>query len=171
MRRRAFQILVVSLTLAALYSHFGRRGRDHIPVRGVMGSAFGREIRYQDCGFHTGQDWFAPAGTNIHAVNEGLVRYVGPLWLAGPRVGRGDMAIVIEHEGYITTYSHNRAAFVSAGERVARGQVIGEVGSEGYSGGPHLHFEKIVTPYTGDWRRPFLGCEGYVDPGMDWALW
>jgi murein DD-endopeptidase MepM/ murein hydrolase activator NlpD len=87
-------------------------------------------------------------------------------------VGRGEHAIVLDHGAYYTTYSHNRVAFVAPGDVVTRGEIIAEVGTEGYSGGPHLHFEQIdkaLAPWTGDWRRPFEGCAGYVDPGLAFA--
>lgn len=147
----------------------GMRGRPHVPVRGVMGFGFGRPIDYQSCGFHTGQDWFAPAGSPIFAVADGQVVYVGPLWMSGPGVGRGEQAIVIEHGGWYGTYSHNRLASVEAGETVLRGEVIGEVGSEGFSRGPHLHFERVEAAFSGDWRQPFAGCDGYRDPGSSWG--
>jgi len=130
---------------------------------------FGVPVSYQTCGFHTGQDWFAAEGWPVYAVEDGTVVYVGPLWARGAEVGRGEHAVVVEHGTYRTTYSHNRAALVAAGERVTRGQPIAEVGAEGYSGAAHLHFEKVVAPFTGDWRQPFAGCEGYLDPGLAWS--
>jgi murein DD-endopeptidase MepM/ murein hydrolase activator NlpD len=121
--------------------------------------------------FHTGQDWFAPVGTPIYAIEDGSVVYVGPMWLSGEGVGRGDYSIILFHEaeGYYTTYGHNSVALVAAGEQVRRGQQIAEVGAEGYSPSPHLHLEKVVTPFTGNWQQPFVGCEGYVDPGGRWS--
>ncbi|MGH2543691.1 MAG: M23 family metallopeptidase, partial [Ardenticatenaceae bacterium] len=147
------------------------RSWPHVPTRGVMLHGFGVPVSYQNCGFHTGQDWFAPADTPVYAIEDGVVVYVGPLWLDGPKRGRGPYSIILYHDsgGYYTTYGHNSVALVAAGEPVQRGQKIAEVGSEGYSPAPHLHLEKVIAPFTGDWQKPFAGCEGYVDPGGRWS--
>jgi murein DD-endopeptidase MepM/ murein hydrolase activator NlpD len=145
------------------------RGRPHMPTYGLMLHPYGAAVRYQTCGFHTGQDWFGPVGMPVFAVEPGEVVYVGPLWARGEGVGRGDHAIVLDHGDYYTTYSHNRAALVEVGDRVERGQRIAELGDEGYSGAPHLHLEMVLAPFTGDWQRPFDGCAGYVDPGGRWS--
>lgn len=64
--------------------------------------------------------------------------------------------VIIDHEnGYQTLYGHCSKLCVSVGDKVSSGQKIAEVGSTGYSTGPHLHFEVIdngtkVDPY------PFL---------------
>ncbi len=134
-----------------------------------MAIGFGREVSYQDCGFHTGQDWFAAEGSAIYAVEPGTVLHVGPLWIEGEGIGRGPLAIVIDHGDYLTSYSHNRTATVEVGQRVERGQVIGEIGSLGFSRGPHLHFERVEGAFTGDWHRPFEDCEVYRDPGDTWG--
>lgn len=165
--------LIVAMILSGVgYALFVRYTADapHSPTTGAMLIAYGIPVDYQSCGFHTGQDWFAPEGTPIYAVEAGEVVYVGPLWVRGESVGRGEHAIILYHaEGnYYTTYSHNSAAFVVAGDHVERGQKIAEVGNEGYSGNPHLHLEKVVSPFTGAWEHPFIGCDGYVDPGMRW---
>ena len=172
---RPFLIFLLILIILAGIGTFIylRSVRDyaHIPTRGVMGFAFGVPIDYQSCGFHTGQDWFAPTGTPVYAIEDALVVYVGPLWVAGPGVGRGDKSIILYHQAddYYTTYGHNSAVFVNEGENVKRGKKIAEVGNEGYSGSPHLHFEKVVVPFTGNWQHPFVGCDGYVDPGNEWS--
>ena len=135
----------------------------------MLGIAFGREVDYQSCGFHTGQDWFAPSGTPVYAIQAGTVVYRGPLWVSGPGVGRGDHALIIQHEGYVTTYSHNKIAMVEVGDEVERGQVIARIGREGYAGGPHLHLEKVRGSFSGDWEKPFHGCGVYLDPGDEWG--
>lgn len=166
--------LLVALPIAAIVAVVGIAlvpRWPHVPTRGAMLWPFGVTVDYQSCGFHTGQDWFAAEGTAVYAIADGVVVHVGPLWTSAPGTGRGDHAIVIEHDGYTTTYSHNRASLVEPGQIVHRGQVIAELGNEGYSRRPHLHLEKVEARYTGDWTRPFDGCQAYMDPGLRWSPW
>ena len=52
--------------------------------------------------------------------------------------------VLLNHEfGYQTRYAHLNKILVKEGDRVVRGQIIGEVGSTGGSTGPHLHYEVI----------------------------
>lgn len=166
-RALALLLLIGAAALAALA--YRGRGRPHIPTYGLMFHGFGEPVDYQTCGFHTGQDWLAWPGAPIFAIEAGTVVHVGPLWLDGPGKGRGAHAIVIDHGGYLSTYGHNRKALVTIGQVVRRGQRIAELGSEGYSRGPHLHLERVMPPFTGDWRQPFVGCRSYVDPGEEWG--
>lgn len=114
---------------------------------------------------HSGVDVGGGYGTPIYAWRAGKVVYIGPLWLNGPGVGRGDLAIVLDHGGnQYSTYSHNQKALVQVGDTVEAGQQIAEMGSEGYSLGPHLHFEiRENTAFTEDWQNPWSGG-AYVDP-------
>ncbi len=84
--------------------------------------------------FHDGVDLACPTGTPIHAADKGLVIYTG--WRGG--YGR---TILIDHgSGISTMYAHCSRIAVKNGQTVSRGQVIGYVGSTGFSTGPHLHF-------------------------------
>ncbi len=84
---------------------------------------------------HTGTDIGAPAGTNIQAAADGTLIFAGSLGAYGN-------ATVIDHgDGMSTMYAHQSRILVSENQKVQRGQVIGKVGSTGWSTGPHLHFE------------------------------
>lgn len=91
---------------------------------------------------HAGQDFGAPAGTPIHAIADGVVKHAGE----GIQ-GRSNNLIIIEHtingEKFSSWYIHmyDDGVFVKAGDKVKAGDVIGAVGSNGYSTGPHLHLE------------------------------
>ena len=84
---------------------------------------------------HEGIDIAAPAGTQIYAAEAGIVR----LAVYGP--GYGNYIIIDHADNYSTLYAHNSRNRVSQGDRVTRGQHIGDVGTTGRSTGNHLHFE------------------------------
>ena len=87
---------------------------------------------------HNGHDWAGPIGTDIKATADGVVVSAG--WSSG--YGR---LIKIQHEfGIETRYAHLSKIRVSVGERVSRGQHIGDLGNSGRSTGPHLHYEVRV---------------------------
>lgn len=89
---------------------------------------------------HKGVDFAAPTGTPIPAAGDGIVEKRG--WNNG---GYGNM-VKIRHNGtYSTLYAH-MSQFkkgVVVGTRVKQGDIIGYVGSTGWSTGPHLHYEII----------------------------
>lgn len=106
------------------------------PVKGRITSSFGwRKSPFSmKRQFHQGIDIGAKAGTTVVAAADGVVRE------ARYRAGWGNR-IVIDHGEYMTCYAHLRKMHVKAGATVKKGERIGEVGSTGYSTGPHLHFE------------------------------
>lgn len=86
---------------------------------------------------HKGVDYAAGRGTPIRATADGKVVH------AGNKGGYGK-TIVLRHAGrFSTLYAHMNgyAKGVRSGSRVKQGQVIGYVGTTGYSTGPHLHYE------------------------------
>lgn len=100
---------------------------------------------YKTTKFHEGMDFSANIGTPIYATGNGTVTKVG--WQSG--YGR---VVVINHGyGYETLYAHMNKINVRVGQKVTRGEVIGEVGNTGKSTGPHLHYEvhvkgRVVNP-------------------------
>lgn len=101
------------------------------PVTGNITSKFGPRGET----FHDGIDILAPEGTSIRAIEKGEVMYSDQLR------GYGKLVIVRHAGGFISVYAHNHSNLVREGQKVAQGEVIGEVGSTGRASAPHLHFE------------------------------
>jgi murein DD-endopeptidase MepM/ murein hydrolase activator NlpD len=91
---------------------------------------------------HTGLDFAAGEGTEIRAVASGVVTSVG---YDGAYGNKTEVRLA---DGTVLWFCHQSGTEVSAGERVAAGQLIGYVGSTGNVTGPHLHLE--VHPAGGD---------------------
>jgi murein DD-endopeptidase MepM/ murein hydrolase activator NlpD len=108
-----------------------------MPLRGAMTSRFGFRVHplFGRRHFHTGVDIAAPRGTPVRAAEHGTVLFAG--WYGG----YGKLVVLDHGDGHSTLYGHLSVVLVTAGERTAKGQVIGLVGSTGYSSGPHLHYE------------------------------
>jgi murein DD-endopeptidase MepM/ murein hydrolase activator NlpD len=92
--------------------------------------------------FHTGVDLGAAAGTPILAAEAGeVVQAAAQTNGLGFLVGYGNLVRVQANGGRVDYYGHMIQFAVQRGDAVRPGQVIGYVGSTGYSTGPHLHFE------------------------------
>jgi murein DD-endopeptidase MepM/ murein hydrolase activator NlpD len=126
---------------------------DHIPTikpcEGILSRGFGMHNdpftgTYQP---HNGLDIAAPKGTPVHASARGVVRF------AGYQTKLGKTVIIDHGNGLRTYYGHLSRINVNKGQRVSRYDLIGQVGSSGYSTGPHLHYEirkgrKPQNPYA-----------------------
>jgi murein DD-endopeptidase MepM/ murein hydrolase activator NlpD len=84
---------------------------------------------------HWGVDLAAPLGTPIYAATDGVVLR------AGRASGYGNAIYVQDADGDVHVYGHMRYYDVEAGQIVHAGDEIAQVGSEGQSTGPHLHYE------------------------------
>jgi murein DD-endopeptidase MepM/ murein hydrolase activator NlpD len=110
------------------------------PVHGPVTSPFGWRVHpiFHVRKLHTGIDIGVGYGTPIHAADGGRVIYAS--WMGG----YGNV-IIIDHGGGLSTlYAHQSSLAVGYGAAVSRGQIVGRVGSTGFSTGPHLHFEVRV---------------------------
>ncbi len=102
------------------------------PARGVLTSGYG----WRWGRMHRGIDIAGPIGTPITAAAPGVVVTAG--WNSG---GYGNLVEIQHPDGSLTLYAHNNRILVQVGQQVSQGQQIAEMGSTGYSTGPHLHFE------------------------------
>lgn len=134
----------------------GRHGFAH-PVPGTVTSAFG--VRFHPVlevwKLHDGTDFGAACGTPIRAPAAGRVQSVGTSTGYGRRLlldhGR------VDGHAVVTAYNHAQSYVVRPGQAVARGQLLGHVGSTGYSTGCHLHLMvwldgRLTNPMT--WFSP-----------------
>jgi murein DD-endopeptidase MepM/ murein hydrolase activator NlpD len=106
------------------------------PARGRRTGSFGlrRTINGSPRAPHSGLDIAAAAGTRVVAAAAGRTIDTGNYLFLGE-------TIVLDHgQGLMSLYAHLRRRGVRAGEVVAAGAPIGEVGSSGRATGPHLHF-------------------------------
>ncbi|RDI95067.1 M23 family peptidase [Meiothermus sp. QL-1] len=100
--------------------------------------------------FHNGLDLVAPEGTPVYATAAGVVSEMG--W--NPIFG---LMVLLDHgNGLHTLYGHLSASYVRRGQEVARGQLLGAVGSTGRSTGPHLHYSVYRFGVAVD-PLPYLG--------------
>lgn len=106
------------------------------PAQGVFTSGYG----WRWGRMHQGIDIAAPIGTPIYAAASGEVIYAG--WSSS---GYGNLVKVKHYNGSITLYAHNNRVLVRRGQKVTQGEHIADMGSTGFSTGPHLHFE--IHPY------------------------
>lgn len=112
------------------------------PLKAVrITSEFGPRVHpiYGTERMHDGLDFGADMGTPILAAADGVVVS------AGERGGYGNAVLVDDGASLATLYAHQSTMAVGVGDPVKRGQVIGYVGSTGFSTGPHLHFEVRVN--------------------------
>ena len=106
--------------------------------------AYGWRIHpiWGDRRFHSGVDLAASQGTPIYAIAAGTVT------TATYGDANGYYVALSHGNGYGSVYCHMTNYTVSVGDYVSQGEIIGYVGSTGWSTGPHLHFEIHVNGNT-----------------------
>ncbi|MCS4484079.1 M23 family metallopeptidase [Gleimia sp. 6138-11-ORH1] len=129
----------------------------------IVASAYGPRFMPGIGGYnvHTGIDLAGPVGTPIYAVADGEV-----IESANNSMGYGYL-VVIEHTDtdgtiYRSAYAHMYPdqVLVKKGDKVKAGQHIAGVGSNGWSTGPHLHFE--IRDTKGGFTDPFVWLEKHA---------
>lgn len=112
------------------------------------GASVGRKINpfYKIVSDHDGMDLLAAVGTPVLASGDGVVLK------AATKGKREGSSVTIDHKnGYVTVYSHLGKIKVRKGQKVKKGDVIGQVGMTGMTFAPHLHYEvryngKVMDP-------------------------
>ena len=114
-----------------------KKGILALPLQGKIIASFGKQ---ENAGFNTytfnsGIDISAPMGEVIRSAGAGEVIYTG--WIKGY-----GQIIIINHGGRMSTlYAHLFKTIIKCGEKVKKGQIIGQVGDSGGVSSPRLHFE------------------------------
>ncbi|MCL7405591.1 M23 family metallopeptidase [Marivivens sp.] len=144
--------LLSSMDRINLYRIAAERAPFSMPVRDNFRFTSGYGMRWGR--MHYGTDFAGPVGTPIYATADGVITHAG--WSSG--YGR---LVKIQHEfGIETRYGHLNAIRVQEGQRVSRGDRIGDMGNSGRSTGPHLHYEVRVG---GEAINPMI----YIRAGQD----
>lgn len=131
-----------------------------VPAEGRITTAFGEGRSINDgpvTGHHSGTDIGNDLGTPVVAAGPGRVSWAGFMPI------RGNTVLIDHGAGVMTGYSHLDSIEASVGEEVEPGQLIGTMGSTGFSTGPHLHWELTIYGVNVDpmtWtQRSFVPAE------------
>jgi septal ring factor EnvC (AmiA/AmiB activator) len=117
-----------------------KKGILALPVQGKLISGYGRQknIEFNTYTFNSGIDISAPLGQVVHAAGSGEIIYTGNI------KGYGQI-IIIDHGGRVTTlYAHLSKILIDIGDKVKKGQIVGQVGDSGGVSSTRLHFEVRV---------------------------
>lgn len=106
------------------------------PVNGPLSSKFGvrRFFNGEERNPHAGLDFAVPAGTPIKTPAAGKVILIGNYFF------NGNTVFVDHGQGFISMFCHMSNIDTRVGQQLARGEVVGKVGSTGRATGPHMHW-------------------------------
>jgi murein DD-endopeptidase MepM/ murein hydrolase activator NlpD len=107
-----------------------------LPIKdGKITCAYKRAGKMWSKGYHTGVDFAVPTGTNVLAVADGVI--------ANANWGKSYGIQLVQDlgDGTFFIYAHLSKALVKPGDKISKGQHIGESGNTGNSSGAHLHVE------------------------------
>ena len=132
------------------------------PLQGKITSGFGDRTDpiTGKKSFHSGIDIAGKQGTDVHSAMAGTVEETGY------NSGYGNYVTLKDDKGVSTKYAHLSAIDVKRGQKISRGQDIGDVGSTGRSTGPHLHMEAMKDgKFLDPSKMISWGSGGVVDKG------
>ncbi|MGE5234633.1 MAG: M23 family metallopeptidase [Acidobacteriota bacterium] len=128
------------------------------PLRGpdfVLTSGFGsrRSPFTREIEVHSGIDLAARLGAPVHAPAAGTVAFAGKAQVREDSVWWrfGNLVVLRHGDRYLTIYGHLDQIAVRSGQRLHAGEVLGTVGSSGWSASPHLHYEVRRRQADGTW--------------------
>ena len=113
-------------------------------------------------GTHNGVDFRASIGTPVKAMANGTVVGIGNTDITCAGASFGKFVFIKYDNGLASTYGHLSLIKASAGERVARGDIVGYSGNTGYTTGPHLHVSVYASSAVSIQTRPSQACGGKV---------
>jgi murein DD-endopeptidase MepM/ murein hydrolase activator NlpD len=129
-----------------------------LPIKGgKVGTPYGKKGDAWSHGIHKGVDFPCKAGTDVLAVADGTVVGIGTWGSAF-----GVHSLIVKHGTHWAVYAHLMSTLVKVGDKVKKGQHVGESGGraghpeDGNVFGEHLHFE---VQKTANWA-----WDGHVDP-------
>lgn len=116
-------------------------GDDVVPTKGTVTGPYGRIVTGPKGNKipHPGVDIGAPTGTAVLAPQDGRIVFAGNAGSAGLLVE------LVTGNGEKHRFMHLSKILVRQGDTVKKGQEVGQVGSTGFSTGPHLHWEKYAS--------------------------
>lgn len=119
------------------------------PTEGIMTGSFGRRRIFNGEARrpHSGMDIAADEGVPIIAPSKGKVIELGDFFFSGK------LAYVDHGQGMISLFAHMSEIYVSLGQQIEKGDIIGKVGATGRVTGPHLHWSLGLN---GTWVDPSL---------------
>jgi murein DD-endopeptidase MepM/ murein hydrolase activator NlpD len=137
-RRRPAELAQMSAARATVVSSDGWQQSLAWPVRGRISGWFGSQRIYRGTpsNYHNGLDIAVPTGTQYVAPADGVVI----LAATAPFTLEGNLLMIDHGGGLSSVFLHSSRLLVRTGDRVTRGQAIGQVGATGRATGPHLHW-------------------------------
>src|SRR5262249_22119854 len=150
--RNAMRRLQAQLDLLAEYERANAEIVRHTPSilplpadQFVLTSPFGSRVSpfTRTSETHKGLDLSAPTGTSVYATADGVVSFAGRVALRDsvPWWRFGNVIVVNHADRFLTIFGHLDTIKVRAGQQVRQGEIIGSVGSTGWSTNSHLHYE------------------------------